>query len=149
MANNVATRIDLAVQGIRAETPVRRSKGAGPSDDGHLVVDGANATLPLNPDSPYTLRDGRVFEGTLDLGLSVEPVARPRFYELSTADGVPYEKIALLHGKDVLASTVGPHAGPGHGPGAPPVPERVISSAFGCGGAASGGVPAVAFGPGG
>ncbi|TWH18524.1 MSMEG_0568 family radical SAM protein [Prauserella rugosa] len=106
VANNVATRIDLAVQGIRAETPVRRSKGAGPSDDGHLVVDGANATLPLNPDSPYTLRDGRVFEGTLDLGLSVEPVARPRFYELSTADGVPYEKIALLHGKDVLASTV-------------------------------------------
>ncbi|MCP2252103.1 radical SAM protein, MSMEG_0568 family [Prauserella aidingensis] len=102
----VSTRVDLAVQGVRTETPVRRSKGAGPSDDGHLVVGGAAATVPLNPESPYTVRDGRVFDGTLDLGLSVEPVARPRFYELSTADGVPYHQIALLHGRDVLASTV-------------------------------------------
>jgi radical SAM protein (TIGR04043 family) len=36
----------------------------------------------------------------------VTPVARPRFYNLSTSDGVPYRKIALLHGKDVLATTV-------------------------------------------
>ncbi|GAA1242944.1 MSMEG_0568 family radical SAM protein [Prauserella halophila] len=102
----VSTRFDLAVQGLRTETPVRRSNGAGPSDDGHLVVDGAAATVPLNSESPYVVRDGRVFDGTLDLGLSVEPVARPRFYELSTKDGIPYRKIALLHGRDVLASTV-------------------------------------------
>jgi radical SAM protein (TIGR04043 family) len=31
---------------------------------------------------------------------------RPRFYDLSTADGVPYWKIAVLHGRDVLATTV-------------------------------------------
>jgi len=31
---------------------------------------------------------------------------RPRFYDLSTADGVPYSKIAVLHGRDVLATTV-------------------------------------------
>src|SRR5262249_35519751 len=30
----------------------------------------------------------------------------PRFYDLVTADGVSYEKIALLHGRDVLATTV-------------------------------------------
>ncbi|USX53406.1 MSMEG_0568 family radical SAM protein [Lentzea sp. HUAS12] len=102
----LATRIDLAVRGVRVDAPVRRSKGAGPSDDGHLVVDGANAALPLNPESPYTVRDGRVFEGTIDLGLSVEPVARPHFYDLTTAEGVPYRKIALLHGRDVLATTV-------------------------------------------
>ncbi|HWD02793.1 MAG TPA: MSMEG_0568 family radical SAM protein [Amycolatopsis sp.] len=100
------TRADLAVRGVRMDAPVQRSKGAGPSDDGHLVVDGANATLPLDDESPYEVRDGRVFRGSLDLGLTVEPVARPKFYELSTADGVPYRKIALLHGKDVLASTV-------------------------------------------
>ncbi len=31
---------------------------------------------------------------------------RPRFYDLTTADGVPYSKIAVLHGRDVLATTV-------------------------------------------
>jgi radical SAM protein (TIGR04043 family) len=98
--------VDLALTGVRMDAPVRRSKGAGPSDDGHVVVDGANATLPLNPDSPYVVRDGRVFDGTIDLGLSVEPVRRPRFYDLTTVDGVPYTKIALLHGRDVLATTV-------------------------------------------
>jgi radical SAM protein (TIGR04043 family) len=103
---SIRARVDVAVRGVRWEAPVRRSKGAGPSDDGHLVVDGANAALPLNPDSPYTVRDGRVYNGRIDLGLSVEPVARPRFYDLKTADGVPYQQIALLHGRDVLATTV-------------------------------------------
>src|ERR1700742_2845966 len=36
----------------------------------------------------------------------LELVPRPRFYDLATADGVPYRQIALLHGADVLASTV-------------------------------------------
>lgn len=103
---NLETRADIAVRGVRADAPVQRSKGAGPSDDGHLVIDGANATLPLNPESPYVVRDGRIFRETIDLGLSVAPVGRPRFYDLSTADGVSYRKIALLHGKDVLATTV-------------------------------------------
>jgi radical SAM protein (TIGR04043 family) len=31
---------------------------------------------------------------------------RPRFYALSTLDGVPYSQIAVLHGRDVLATTV-------------------------------------------
>src|SRR5262245_51626848 len=105
-ANEVSTRVDLALQGVRVDAPVRRSKGAGPSDDGHVTIDGANATLPINPDSPFVVRQGRVYRGPLDLGLAVEPVRRPRFYDLVTADGVSYEKIALLHGRDVLATTV-------------------------------------------
>jgi radical SAM protein (TIGR04043 family) len=104
--SDVATRVDLALHGVRVDAPVARRKGAGPSDDGHVVIDGRNATLPMNPDSPYAVRQGRVFKGPLDLGLSVEPVRRPRFYDLVTADGVPYDKIALLHGRDVLATTV-------------------------------------------
>lgn len=102
----LSTRSELAVAGIRHESPVRRGKGAGPSDDGHMVIDGDNAAIPSNPDSPYSLDGGRLRMGRIDLGLSVEPVRRPRFYELRTADGIPYEKIALLHGKDVLATTV-------------------------------------------
>jgi radical SAM protein (TIGR04043 family) len=88
------------------DAPVRRRAGAGPSDDGHVRIDGANAALPLNPDSPYTARDGRVWHGAHNTGLSIEIVRRPRFYDLATADGVPYEKIARLHGADVLATTV-------------------------------------------
>ncbi len=103
---DIATRVDLAVRGVRVDAPVRRHQGAGPSDDGHVVLDGENAALPMNPDSPYQVRGGRVFSGRLDLGLTVETVRRPKFYDLVTADGVPYEKIALLHGKDVLATTV-------------------------------------------
>ena len=36
----------------------------------------------------------------------VELPGVPRFYSLTTADGVPYSKIALLHARAVLASTV-------------------------------------------
>ena len=36
----------------------------------------------------------------------VEPIERPRFYDLETADGVKYEQLARLHGADVLATTV-------------------------------------------
>ena len=104
--DSLELRADLAVRGVQVDAPVQRSKGAGPSDDGHLVVDGTNATLPIVADSPYQVRDGSVFRNGLSLGLSVEPVSRPKFYDLRTADGVPYQQIALLHGKDVLATTV-------------------------------------------
>jgi radical SAM protein (TIGR04043 family) len=100
------TRVDIAIRGVRMEAPVARRGGAGPSDDGHLTIDGANVTLPLNPDSPYVVRDGRLWNGTADAGLSIGVVRRPRFYDLVTADGVPYGQIALMHGADVLASTV-------------------------------------------
>ncbi|MGN2641215.1 MSMEG_0568 family radical SAM protein [Nocardia takedensis] len=102
----VSTRVDLALLGIRVEVPVRRRSGAGPSDDGHVLLGGAGAALPIRSDSPYEIRSDRLlFEGT-DLGVEVVPVRRPRFYDLRTADGVSYERIARLHGADVLATTV-------------------------------------------
>jgi radical SAM protein (TIGR04043 family) len=100
------TRAEIAVRGVRVAAPVRRPAGAGPSDDGHLVIDGANAALPVNPASPYQVRDGRLWLGETDTGLSLQVVRRPRFYDLRTADGVRYEQIARLHGRDVLATTV-------------------------------------------
>ena len=106
---DLTTRAQIAVRGVRMETtdaPVRRTAGAGPSDDGHVRLAGVGAALPLVSDSPYTVRDGRLlFEGT-DLGIDVEPVARPAFYDLQTADGISYEKLARLHSSNVLASTV-------------------------------------------
>jgi radical SAM protein (TIGR04043 family) len=103
---SVGIRSEIAVRGVRVEAPVRRPAGAGPSDDGHLVIDGANAALPINPASPYSVRGEKLWLGEVDTGLSLEVVRRPQFYDLSTADGVRYEQIARLHGKDVLATTV-------------------------------------------
>ena len=101
------TRVDVAIQGIRLlEVPVSRTAGAGPSDDGHVVLDGIGAAIPLNPRSPYTVRGGKLLLDGADTGMGVETVARPRFYDLATADGVSYEQIARLHSDRVLATTV-------------------------------------------
>lgn len=102
----IMTRAELALHGVALDAPVRRPDGAGPSDDGHVLVDGANAALPTNPASPYRVRDGRVWLGDEDTGLTLTAVRRPKFYDLTTADGIPYEHIARLHGADVLATTV-------------------------------------------
>lgn len=101
----IMTRAELALHGIRTDT-LRRPDGAGPSGDDHVLIDGANAALPTNPASPYGVRDGRVWLGEQDTGLGLKPVRRPRFYDLTTADGLRYEQIARLHGADVLATTV-------------------------------------------
>jgi len=102
----VSTRVDLALLGIRVDVPVQRRSGAGPSDDGHVLFGGAGAAIPIRSDSPYTLRGDRLLLDGADLGVSVEPVRRPRFYDLRTGDGLAYEQIARLHGADVLATTV-------------------------------------------
>ncbi|MFD5594874.1 MSMEG_0568 family radical SAM protein [Streptomyces griseorubiginosus] len=102
----IMTRTELALRGVASDAPVRRPDGAGPSDDGHVLVDGANAALPRNPHSPYSVRDGKVWLGDEDTGLTYTAVRRPRFYDLTTSDGIRYEQIARLHGSDVLATTV-------------------------------------------
>lgn len=102
----VAARAAVAVQGVRVAPPVRRRAGAGPSDDGHVVLGGRAAALPVDPTSPFEIVDGRLLLDGVDVGLGAEAVARPAFYDLTTADGTSYEAIARLHGSDVLASTV-------------------------------------------
>ncbi|WP_178880167.1 MSMEG_0568 family radical SAM protein [Streptomyces acidiscabies] len=102
----IMTRAELALRGVALDAAVRRPDGAGPSDDGHVLIDGAGAALPRNPDSPYSVRDGKVWLGEEDTGLTLTAVHRPKFYDLTTADGIPYEHIARLHGADVLATTV-------------------------------------------
>lgn len=105
-STSTSTRVDLALLGIRGTPPVSRTGGAGPSDDGHLVVSGLDAALPRNEDSPFVFDGDRVLRDGVDTGLEIESIARPRFYDLRTDDGTPYEKIARLHGRGVLATTV-------------------------------------------
>ncbi|CAO5183011.1 Radical SAM core domain-containing protein [Frankia sp. AiPs1] len=103
---STALRSELAVRGVALDAPVRRQGGAGPSDDGHVLLDGVGTALPIVPTSRYRVRAGRLlFDGT-DLGVDVEAVRRPAFYDLRTEGGIPYHQIARLHGTDVLATTV-------------------------------------------
>jgi len=105
--------VDLQARGLRVEVPIeRRQGGAGPSDSGMLWVGAFRVTVPTDnaaaADSPYVLKaedDGfAIFRGNERLaGASAQQ--RPRFYDLTTADGVPYWKIGLLH-LDSFASTV-------------------------------------------
>ncbi len=92
-----------------------RAGGAGPSD--HKAVTVANQTVmvpvfthaaPLSPYSAEVAADG----ATAMLRRDGTPIAEitfpktPAFYARSTADGIPYWKIARLHAHDVLATTV-------------------------------------------
>lgn len=102
-----STRVDLAVRGIRVlDVPVTRRSGAGPSDDGHVLIGGVGGAIPIRSDSPYVVSGNRLLMDGTDMGVDIEPVRRPKFYDLHTADGVSYEKIARLHGANVLATTV-------------------------------------------
>jgi radical SAM protein (TIGR04043 family) len=105
--------VDLQARGLRVEAPIeRRTGGAGPSDSGVLWVGGFPITVPTDnaaaADSPYVLRaedEGyAVFEGDRRLA-DASTQQRPRYYDLTTADGVPYWKIGLMH-LDSFASTV-------------------------------------------
>lgn len=102
----VSTRVDLALLGIRGRPPLSRTAGAGPSDDGHLVIDGLNAAIPRNPLSPFVFDGNQILLDGAETGLDVQIIDRPAFYDLTTADGIPYEKLAKLHGRNVLATTV-------------------------------------------
>lgn len=101
-------RARLAVEGVRlaAPAPVARRGGAGPTDDGHLLVDGHATAIPIVAGSRLEMRDGRLLDGGTDVGIGLTPTPRPRFYGLRTSDGVDMHRLARLHGADVLASTV-------------------------------------------
>jgi radical SAM protein (TIGR04043 family) len=102
--------MELQSVGLRIETPLEtaRQGGAGPTDSGMLWIEGVPVTVPPSSSSPYALRAEDSGQGIYRDGSKVASVAgtsRPRFYDLTTADGVPYHQIALLH-LDSLASTV-------------------------------------------
>ena len=102
--------MDLQAVGLRVETDLAttRSGGAGPTDSGMLWIEGVPVTVPPNPASPYRLRADDEGQAVWRDGRKLAAVSgtrRPRFYDLETADGLPYHQIALLH-LDSLASTV-------------------------------------------
>lgn len=109
---------ELQTQGLRLgeSTPgvAGRQGGAGPSDHKAITLDGVTVMVPVYTGSasrsPYGVEAHNVESGQLTYNHqpleSVSFPKQPKFYELVTAEGIPYWKIALLHGQDVLATTV-------------------------------------------
>ena len=92
-----------------------RRGGAGPTDHKAVTVLGTTIMVPVHTHgaakSTYvaTPPDARGFSILQSGGEAVCEIffpPSPRFYGLTTAEGVPYWKIALLHSRDTLATTV-------------------------------------------
>ncbi|MET0444949.1 MAG: MSMEG_0568 family radical SAM protein [Pseudorhodoplanes sp.] len=110
---------ELQSFGVRLADPKAggdsRRGGAGPSDHMPMTIGGSTVMIPVHNapafESPYIVDKpdaaglSRVRRDGSDIG-EVKFQLRPRFYERSTADGIPYSKIAALHGRDVLATTI-------------------------------------------
>ncbi len=110
---------DLQTRGMRLVDPraghESRRGGAGPSDHKAVSFGETTVMIPVHTapafDSPYLVEapdaagEARVTRDGAEVARVRFP-ARPRFYDLSTAEGVPYNHIAVLHSRDVLATTV-------------------------------------------
>jgi radical SAM protein (TIGR04043 family) len=113
---------DLQSHGVQVlnpqHLPLTRKGGAGPSDHQALVVEGETIMVPVHTHaarrSPFSIEyDANGHQGRpsrlLNKGIPVADITfatRPRFYDLTTAAGIPYSQIATLHSRDVLATTV-------------------------------------------
>jgi radical SAM protein (TIGR04043 family) len=110
---------ELQSYGVRLVDPSvgheSRRGGAGPSDHKAMTLDGMTVMVPVHTApafaSPYVVEKpdavgrSRISRDGVTLGDVSFPM-RPRFYDRSTAEGIPYWKIAVLHSRDVLATTV-------------------------------------------
>ena len=105
---------ELLSAGIRVPDSIRgRKGGAGPADGRAFLLNGLAVNIPIAAayvaDSPYQLRSHGEGYILLKNGTEIGPIGivpAPHFYQGQTADGIGYSQIALLHGKDCLATTV-------------------------------------------
>ncbi|MGB8168356.1 MAG: MSMEG_0568 family radical SAM protein [Chthoniobacteraceae bacterium] len=92
-----------------------RRGGAGPTDHKAVTVLGTTIMVPVHTrgaaESPYVApppdkRGVSVLRSGDEVMCEISFPPSPKFYDLQTADGVPYWKIAQLHSRDTLATTV-------------------------------------------
>lgn len=109
---------EIQSRGIRVpETIMGRSGGAGPAEGHAFLIGGVPVNVPISADytadSPFALADEGCGRYMLlkhgQLVASIEVVPAPRFYRQVDSNAIPYKKIALLHGRDCLATTVLQH----------------------------------------
>ena len=110
---------ELQTKGVRlfdANTgAASRIGGAGPTDHKAATVLGTTIMVPVHTrgasSSPYEVQppDGRgisLLRAGKDVVCEISFPPQPSFYGLSTAEGIPYWKIAQLHSWDTLATTL-------------------------------------------
>jgi len=114
--NPAQLKIEILCRGLRVDEEVDgiRKVGAGPAGGRHLLLDGggvvnAPISAPFARKSSLVLRRGDgewiVYEGERRV-VEVKPVPVPKFYSRVTSSGIPMWKVALLHGKDCMATTL-------------------------------------------
>ncbi|MGZ3613682.1 MAG: hypothetical protein ACXU9X_07275 [Thermodesulfobacteriota bacterium] len=105
---------ELQSFGLRLECDsLRRKGGAGPAEGGTFLIEGIPVSCPTDSQyvsrSSYVLKEedgqSRIFKDEKAV-CEADFVKRPKFYDHLTEEGTPYSKIALLHGKNCLATTV-------------------------------------------
>ena len=91
-----------------------RKGGAGPVGGRYFVLpDGHNCGIPIRDSTKAHKFGSATLEPTdeqgkwvFDSSIKLVEVPTPAFYNLKTEDGIPYYKLALLHGSSCLATTV-------------------------------------------
>jgi len=105
---------DLQSMGIRVPDGMSgRKDGAGPAEGRAFILNNISVTIPIDAnyvsDSPYTLKKNGekyiLLKNEKEIS-EIGVVPEPHFYRLLTQDDMSHSKIALLHGKDCLATTV-------------------------------------------
>ena len=117
MTPEAVARLKTEIQslGVRLDEaePTGRLGGAGPAEGRVILLSGRPASVPVaSPfvaDSPYRLsRHGEAWflmTGD-DRWIEVDLPPEPAFHGKTTRTGLPFGKVALLHGADCLATTV-------------------------------------------
>ena len=105
---------ELQSAGIRVPDSITgRKGGAGPAEGRAFLLNDLAVHIPIAAayvaNSPFELRSQRegyvLLKNGTEIG-SIGIVPEPQYYHDQTADGIGYRQIALLHGKDCLATTV-------------------------------------------
>lgn len=105
-------KVDLLCLGAKVSGMDKgRKAGAGPAAGGMFLFGGTVANVPTQSwfvsQSPYSVdaEDGIYVLKREEERITNVRFPHAKFQELKTKDGVPYYKIALLHGADCLATT--------------------------------------------
>ena len=109
---------EIQTQGIRLDDATDltiREGGAGPTDHKAVTIFGNTIMIPVfsqsAKSSPFsvgtTSKTGYAsLKKNNEIITTIRFIGEPKFYKESSSDGIPFWKIARLHSKDVLATTV-------------------------------------------
>ena len=109
---NVADlKTELLCRGVRLPEEQRtgRKGGAGPAGGRYMIVENTLVNVPVYGNalqSPFFVKENTLLVDKHNNQYDISLIEEPYFYTLRTKEGIPYKKIALLHGIDCLATTV-------------------------------------------